>query len=209
MFSPILRQLDLANSFTLTGLILSFFSVILAVNGQFNGAIICLIYAGMIDLLDGFVASQIKRTPLQADAGRQLDSLVDLCSFGFAPALFAYCFGLRDWLSITILILYLTANALRLVYFNNQGLGSQGKQEYFTGLPVTYAALFIPVVFTSHFVLPPTQMKLVLDGVYLLLAIAMVADFKMPKLRGIWYGIFGMGAVALTVIYGWVIFAVG
>jgi CDP-diacylglycerol--serine O-phosphatidyltransferase len=69
--------------------------------------------------------------------------------------------------------------------------------------------LFIPVVFTSHFVLPPTQMKFVLDGVYLLLAIAMVADFKMPKLRGIWYGIFGMGAVALTVIYGWVIFTVG
>jgi CDP-diacylglycerol--serine O-phosphatidyltransferase len=181
----------------------------LAVNAHFNGAIICLIYAGTIDLLDGFVASKIKRTPLQADAGKQLDSLVDLCSFGFAPALFAYCFGLRDWLSITILILYLTANALRLVYFNNQGLGSQGKQEYFTGLPVTYAALFIPVVFTSHFVLPPTQMKFVLDGVYLLLAIAMVADFKIPKLRGIWYGIFGMGAVALTVIYGWVIFTVG
>jgi CDP-diacylglycerol--serine O-phosphatidyltransferase len=52
-------------------------------------------------------------------------------------------------------------------------------------------------------------MKFVLDGVYLLLAIAMVADFKIPKLREIWYGIFGMGAVALTVIYGWVIFTVG
>ena len=209
MLSPILRQLDLANSFTLTGLFLSFFSVILAINGQFNGAIICLVYAGTIDLLDGFVASKINRTSLQACAGKQLDSLVDLCSFGFAPALFAYCFGLRDWLSIVVLVLYLGANALRLVYFNNQGLERQEKQEYFTGLPVTYAALFIPVVFMAHLVIPTTQMKFILDGVYLLLAIAMVADFKMPKLRGIWYGIFGMGAVALTVIYGWVIFIVG
>ncbi|PSB03015.1 CDP-alcohol phosphatidyltransferase family protein [Merismopedia glauca] len=208
MFSPILKQLDLANSFTLTGLILSFFSVILAVNGKFNLAIICLIYAGIVDLLDGLVASKIERTPLQSGAGKQLDSVVDLCSFGFAPALFAYCFGLRDWLSITILILYLGANALRLVYFNNQGLETQGKQEYFTGLPVTYAALFIPIAFTAHFVLPLTQIKLVLDGVYLLLAIAMVADFKMPKLRGIWYVIFGVGAIALTVIYTWAIFIV-
>ncbi len=203
MFSPILRQLDLANSLTLTGLFLSFFTVVAAVNGKFNLAIILLIYAGIIDLFDGFVASRIERSQLQAGAGKQLDSLVDLCSFGFAPALFAYCFGLRDWLSIAILILYLGANALRLAYFNNQGLTDRGEQEYFTGLPVTYAALFIPLFFTASFVLPQTQMKFVLDAVYLLLAIAMVADFKMLKLRGIWYGIFAVGAVALTGVYGW------
>jgi CDP-diacylglycerol---serine O-phosphatidyltransferase len=205
MFTPILRQLDAANSFTLTGVILSFFSAILAINNKFDIAIVCLIYAGIIDLLDGFVASKLERTPLQAAAGKELDSLVDLCSFGFAPALFAYCFGLRDWLSIAILIIYLGANALRLAYFNDRGLESQGQQEFFTGLPVTYAALFIPVAFTAHFVLPPMPMKLVLNGVYLLLAIAMVADFKMPKLRGIWYCIFGAGAVGLTIIYGCII----
>ena len=203
MFSPILRQLDLANSLTLTGLFLSFFTVVAAANGKFNLAIILLIYAGIIDLFDGFIASKIERNQLQAEAGKQLDSLVDLCSFGFAPALFAYCFGLRDWLSIAILIIYLGANALRLAYFNHQGLADRGEQEYFTGLPVTYAALFIPLFFTASFVLPQTQMKFVLDAVYLLLAIAMVADFKMLKLRGIWYGIFAVGAAVLTGVYGW------
>lgn len=206
MFSPILKQLDLANSFTLTGLFVSFFAVVLAINGNFYLAIICLIYAGIVDLLDGFVASKIERTELQATAGKQLDSVVDLCSFGFAPALFAYCFGLQNWFSMTILIIYLGANALRLVYFNNQGLTEQGEQEYFTGLPVTYAALFIPLVFTASLILSQTQMEFVLDGVYLLLAIAMVANFKIRKLRGIWYVIFGAGAIALTGIYGWVIF---
>ena len=203
MFSPILKQLDLANFFTLTGFTVSFFAVVLAINGKFNLAIICLIYAGIVDLFDGFVASKIDRTELQAAAGKQLDSLVDLCSFGFAPALFAYCFGLQDWLSIVILILYLGANALRLVYFNNQGLTEQEEQEYFTGLPVTYAALFVPTIFTANFVLPHTQMKLVLDGVYLLLAIAMVANFKIRKLKGVWYVIFGVGAIALTGIYSY------
>lgn len=101
----------------------------------------------------------------------------------------------------------LGANALRLSYFNHQGLADRGEQEYFTGLPVTYAALFIPLFFTASFVLPQAQMKFVLDAVYLLLAIAMVADFKMLKLRGIWYGIFAVGAVALTGVYGWAIIA--
>lgn len=205
MLSPILKQLDLANSFTLTGLAASFFAVVLATDERFNLAVICLIYAGMVDLLDGFVASKIDRTELQAAAGKQLDSVVDLCSFGFAPAVFAYCFGLRDWLSMAILIIYLAANALRLVYFNERGLLEREEQQYFTGLPVTYAALFIPIAFTAHFMLSQTQMKLVLDGVYLLLAIAMVADFKMPKLQGIWYVLFGIGAIILTGIYGYFI----
>lgn len=203
MLSPILKQLDLANSFTLTGFAASFFAVILAINGKFNGAIICLVYAGIVDLFDGFVASKIERTELQAAAGKQLDTVVDLCSFGFAPALFAYCFGLKDWWSIAILVIYLAANALRLVYFNDRGLSEQGEHQYFTGLPVTYAALFIPVVFIANFVLPYTQMKLLLDGVYLLLAIAMVANFKMRKLQGVWYIIFGVGAIILTGIYSY------
>lgn len=72
---------------------------------------------------------------------------------------------------MTILVIYLGANALRLVYFNNQGLTEQGEQEYFTGLPVTYAALFIPAVFIASLFLPQTQMEFILNGVYLLLVI--------------------------------------
>jgi hypothetical protein len=47
-----------------------------------------------------------------------------------------------------------------LAYFNIEGLGGQGKQEYLTQLPVTYAALFIPVAFAAHYILPPTQMMM-------------------------------------------------
>jgi CDP-diacylglycerol---serine O-phosphatidyltransferase len=205
MPTPILRQLDLPNFFTLTGLMLSLISAILAIQNNFYAALICMIYAGLTDMLDGVVARQMVRTELQSEVGKQLDSIVDVCSFGFAPAIFAYCFGLQDWLSVTILIFYVGVNALRLAYFNSTGLTRDEQSEYFTGLPVTYAALFIPLTFTASFLLSDSTMKWVLDGVYLLLAIAMVANFKMIKLRGIWYGIFALGAIALTGVYSWAI----
>jgi CDP-diacylglycerol---serine O-phosphatidyltransferase len=206
MLSPILKQLDLANALTLSGLFVSFGAVIFAINGNFNLAMIGLIYTGMVDLLDGFVASKLERTPLQTAAGQQLDSLVDLCAFGFTPVVIGYCFGLRDGLSLIILVIYLGANALRLGYFNNQGLMQQGEHEYFTGLPVTYAALFIPTLFMLNIVLPQAQMKWVLNGVYCFLSIAMTANLKVRKLRGMWYLIFGAGAATLVGVYCWAIF---
>lgn len=208
MSSPILRQIDFPNAFTLTGLMLSFISVIFALQGQFYAAIICMIYAGFTDMLDGFVARQTKRTELQSEVGKQLDSIVDVCSFGFAPAIFAYSFGLHDPISISVLIFYIGMNALRLAYFNSTGLSQAGEEKYFTGLPVTYAAMFIPLTFTASFVLSGQTMKLVINGLYLFLAIAMVTDFKMIKIRGIWYGIFTLGALFLSAVYGWAI-AVG
>ena len=201
MFSPILRQLDLANILTLTGLIVSFCSVIFAVGGQFYVAIVLMMLAGIIDLFDGLVARKIIRTELQAEVGKQLDSLVDVCSFGFAPAIFFFFFGLNDPIAIAIIIFYLGANALRLAYFNATGLVSNVGKDYFTGLPVTYAALFIPLVFTGKFLFSGGVIKVVLESVYLLLASAMLANFKMLKLRGIWYGVFSLGALVLAGIY--------
>ncbi|MDJ0573197.1 MAG: CDP-alcohol phosphatidyltransferase family protein [Pleurocapsa sp. MO_192.B19] len=110
MPSPILRQLDFPNIFTLTGLIISLLSAIFAIQGNFYLAAICLIYAGLTDMLDGVVARSMQRTQLQSEVGKQLDSIVDVCSFGFAPAIFAYCFGLQDIFSITLLIFYVAIN---------------------------------------------------------------------------------------------------
>jgi CDP-diacylglycerol--serine O-phosphatidyltransferase len=205
MFSPILRQLDFANVLTLIGLGFSFFSAIFAIQGQFYVALICMMSAGIIDLFDGLVARKTMRTDLQAEVGKHLDSIVDVCSFGFAPAIFAYCYGLNDPISITLLVFYVLANALRLAYFNTTGLVTNVGEDYFTGLPVTYSALFIPLIFTASFLLPVQVMKILLDGLYLLLASAMVANFKMIKLRGIWYWIFSLGALMLAGIYSWAI----
>ena len=208
MISPILRQLDVPNLFTLIGLMASLLAAMFAIQGHFYAAAIGLIGAGLTDMLDGVVARSMERSPLQSEVGKQLDTIVDVCSFGFAPAVFAYCFGLSDFLALALLVFYTAMTALRLAYFNSTGLirGDQegDTEEYFIGLPVTYAALFIPLVFTANSILAANTMKLILEGVYLLLAIAMVANFKMIKIRGIWYGIFALGAILLTGFYSWV-----
>ncbi|MEM9219066.1 MAG: CDP-alcohol phosphatidyltransferase family protein [Cyanobacteria bacterium P01_F01_bin.150] len=208
MISPILRQLDVPNLFTLTGLIASLGCAILAVQGHFYAAVICMMGSGLVDMLDGVLARRMKRSPLQSEVGKQLDTIVDVCSFGFTPAIFAYCFGLNDLISLVLLTFYISMTALRLAYFNSTGLlagDDNAQKEYFMGLPVTYSALFIPSVFTINSITSPPTMKWILGGVYALLAIAMVANFRMLKLRGLWYGFFGLGAVVLIGFYSWMI----
>lgn len=207
--SPILNQLDPANSLTLMGLVLGFTAVIFAWNQNYELAAICIIFSGLVDLFDGVVARQITRTDLQKGVGQQLDSLVDLCSFGFAPAAFAYSYGLRDPGSIAILLIYLCANALRLAYFNCTGLTQSENQEFFTGLPVTYAALFIPLAFTSSLVMSKEVTAIALRLIYSALAVAMISNFKMVKLKGVWYGVFAVGAAMMTGLYAWAFWANG
>jgi len=203
MKNTILAQLDFPNAFTLCGLMLSFMSVMGAIQGNFDLAMICMIFAGMIDLLDGLIARQMERTPLQAEVGKQLDSLVDVCSFGFSPVIFAYCVGLQDLYSVAMLVFYAAMATLRLAYFNSTGLSTSGGDSFFTGLPVTYAALFIPVGFLSQFFLADVAVQWLLRGIYLLLAIAMVSTFQVIKIKGAGYGVFAAGAILLTSIYGW------
>jgi len=199
--SPILRQLDPVNALTLSGLFLSFGVVMFALQGQFYVAALFMMYAGLVDLFDGFFAKRAKRTPEASAAGKELDSLVDMCAFGFAPAIFAYCFGLQNTLDVALLIAYMAVNALRLAYFNHAGLTANAHNNYYTGLPVTYAALFIPTVFTLRLFLPDAQVQLALFILYLILACAMVSSIPIRKLTGIWYAIFALGALVLTVVY--------
>jgi len=144
---PILRQIDFTNAFTLSGLFFSFGVVLFAMQKQFYAAVLCLMFSGLVDLFDGFFAVRLKRSEAAEAAGPALDSLVDICAFGFAPAVFAYCFGLQGPLSVALLIAFIGVNALRLAYFDRVGLA----ENTYTGMPVTYTALFLPLIFVGRF----------------------------------------------------------
>lgn len=202
--SPILGMLNLPNVLTLAGLMLSLGSAWFAVLGNFYAAILCMMWAGVADLFDGFVARRSRRTPLEAAVGGHLDSLCDVCSFGFAPAVFAFAFGLREPWFVVLLLFYVGANAMRLAYFDAVGMAAEGDRQYFTGMPVTYAALFIPFGFALSFWLGRSgEMEAVLGALYFCLGAAMVSGNKVPKPRGIWYGIFSLLAIGLSAVYGW------
>jgi len=130
----------LPNLFTTAALFAGFFSVISAINGQFSSAAIAIFLAMVLDGLDGRVA---RMTHTESEFGAQYDSLADMLSFGVAPALVVYLWGLSTlgklgWLMAFI---YTAGAALRLARFNTQ-VGIADKR-YFQGLPSPASAAVI------------------------------------------------------------------
>ncbi|MFQ5757526.1 MAG: CDP-diacylglycerol--serine O-phosphatidyltransferase [Acidiferrobacterales bacterium] len=130
----------LPNLFTTGGLFAGFFAIVQAMNGNFEYAPLAVFIAMIMDTLDGRVA---RWTRTESDFGAEYDSLVDIVSFGLAPALVMYEWALSGlgklgWLAAFI---YAACGALRLARFNTQ-LASQDKR-YFQGLPIPAAAAVV------------------------------------------------------------------
>ena len=77
----------LPNIITLSGLSFGLSSIRFALESDFNLAIICILFAGLCDVLDGMLARHLQS---ESDLGAQLDSLSDFLSFGIAPGLLIY-----------------------------------------------------------------------------------------------------------------------
>lgn len=135
----------LPNLFTLSSVFSGFFAIALcagspAIDGLYQAAIaIC--FAFFFDLADGRVA---RLTRTQSDLGMQLDSLADVVSFGVAPALLVYKWGLTQfglW-GVFIAFLFCAAGALRLARFNVLAMRHDPAKpgKFIVGLPVPMAA---------------------------------------------------------------------
>ena len=130
----------LPNLFTLAALFGGFYSVVMAMNGRFDLAAVGVFCAMVLDSLDGRVA---RMTNTQSAFGEQMDSLSDMVSFGAAPALIAYEWGLKGlgrwgWIAAFV---YCACAALRLARFNvNTGVVDK---RYFQGLPSPAAAALV------------------------------------------------------------------
>jgi CDP-diacylglycerol--serine O-phosphatidyltransferase len=130
----------LPNLLTTAGLFSGFYAIVMSMNGQFENAAIAIFIAMVFDGLDGRVA---RITNTQSAFGAEYDSMADMVSFGVAPALVAYNFGLSElgkfgWLAAFI---YVAAAALRLARFNTQ-VGIADK-NYFQGLASPAAAAVV------------------------------------------------------------------
>lgn len=126
----------LPNLLTTASLFSGFFSIVSAINGNFIAAGMALFAAQMLDGLDGRVA---RLTNSQSLFGAQYDSLCDVISFGLAPAIIVFLWGL-DSLGQTgwvFSFFYVAAAALRLARFNTY-IGSE--DSYFKGLPSPVAS---------------------------------------------------------------------
>lgn len=198
------------SAFTLANLFFGFWSIVSAFNGNFRWAGWFIVFAGILDMLDGRVA-RLSKTGTKF--GAELDSLVDVISFGVAPALLIYFleFAAAGRFAWILCYIYVVAVALRLARYN---VTSAGKPStgWFTGMPSPSAgmmlAVFYPFSQTDWYRASLIYLDLQHQGVVvlmLLLAVLMVSNVKYPKLPPIGVrsakGLAGM-AVHLVILTG-------
>ncbi len=195
--------LNLPNIMTLTGLILAVLACFFSFHGNLGLAMTCLMAAGIIDLFDGLIARKIKRRQEDALFGAQLDSLSDMACFGMAPVFIAIQSGLNTFFDFILMAIYACCAAMRLAYFNIHGTtsGEKGLLQYYTGLPVTYAALIFPVAFIFRNVFEVALSNIIIRLTFAFVALSFVSKIKILKPKGIFYIIFPTIAGALSIYW--------
>lgn len=125
---------QLANLLTILSLFCGFCSVLLSLAGEFTFSAYAIILSVVLDGFDGQVA---RKTQASSEFGKELDSLVDVVSFGIAPVLLGYIFIYRKFyfLAITVLFIYLLCAVIRLARYNIVTKVCQ--DNCFNGLPTT------------------------------------------------------------------------
>ena len=143
-------RMILPNMLTLIGVCIGLTSIRFALDGRFEIAIIAILFAALIDGLDGRIARLIKGT---SKVGKELDSLTDMISFGVAPAFIMYFWKLNDlgrvgWL---ICLIYVICVALRLARFNVSSEAEPSwRDNFFEGIPSPAGGVIvlIPLIFS-------------------------------------------------------------
>ena len=131
----------LPNLLTTGALFAGFLAIMQSLEGQFGYAAAAIFAAALLDGLDGRIA---RLTNAQSAFGQQYDSLSDVISFGVAPALVVYQWGLaplHGFGQITAFV-YTACAALRLAHFNTRA-HEKGDDRQFAGLASPAAAVLL------------------------------------------------------------------
>jgi CDP-diacylglycerol--serine O-phosphatidyltransferase len=184
----------LPNLLTTAALFAGFYSLVAAVDGSFQRAGAAIFVAMVLDSLDGRVA---RLTKTSSQFGKEYDSLSDMVSFGLAPAIVVYQWGvarLTEWnftwgrVGWLVAFLFAVAAALRLARFNSQ-IATYDKR-WFVGLPSPSAAGVV-----AAFVWLSSKLEIDglvgLAGAFVVTAVAgalMVSDFRYYSFKEINFG---------------------
>lgn len=193
----------LPSGLTLANLFCGIFAIVSASRGQFDFAGLLIVLGGVADALDGRVA---RATGSGSRFGSELDSLVDLITFGVAPAMIMYFAVLNregwEWL---IVFFYVTCAAIRLARFNVEQAGRA--KRYFHGLPSPAAGMTLATYY--WFSQSPLYNDTILGDLpwhfwlrFLMLALAflMISNVSYPAVPNIGYKSLGQILGSLVVV---------
>ena len=179
----------LPNLLTIIGVCLGISSIKFALDGNYSLAVIFIVFASILDALDGRIARLIKGT---TEFGKELDSLTDFVSFGIAPAFILYFWELKNYGKIgwALTLIFSVCCVLRLARFNLTKISedAEWKLNYFEGVPSPAGAglALLPLVYEL------SEIKLNIDikgmtpffvVIVALLLISKIPTFSLKKIK--------------------------
>lgn len=213
----------LPNLITLLALCAGLTGVRLAIEGKLEWAVAAIVFAAMLDGIDGRVARMLKGT---SRFGAELDSLADFFNFGVAPALIIYFWGLHElgnagWIAAMV---FAICAGLRLARFNvmiDDPNRPAWAANFFVGMPAPGGALTVLLPIYLFFLGMPKFAGLQPIVFLYTLAIAILMVSRLPVFSGKRVGkrvapemvlpvfVLVVAFFALLIAYPWVVLAIG
>ena len=192
---------DLPNICSLAGLLCAVLGIYYAILSNFHVAIIGVLWAVLFDWADGIIARQMTgQTDHHRAFGGQLDSLIDIISFGVFPAIFLLSYGRFSLWFLPGAFLIVATSAIRLSYFNIFGMNDD---KTYTGLALDNNVIILAFVFLFEGFLDHAVFSIILYALLMLFLVFNLAPIRTPKFDGKWFYVLIVYTIVLTVVYGW------
>ena len=177
----------LPSIFTVGNMFCGYACIVYAMRGELVTAAPFIGFAFVLDMFDGRIARMTNTT---SAFGLEFDSLADIISFGLAPAVLAFAWGLSELgrLGWAAGFLYVVAAAIRLARFNIQ-TASHTDKRYFVGMPSPSAAgIVASTIFAWPYPLVGYPQAIAAVAVVLVPAALMVSTIKFRSFKTINFG---------------------
>jgi CDP-diacylglycerol--serine O-phosphatidyltransferase len=185
-FGPVPVRTLVPNLITLLALCAGLTAIRLAFEGQLELALAAIVFAALLDGIDGRIARFLKGT---SKFGAELDSLADFVNFGVAPALILYFWGLHEIKSVGWIaaMVFAICASLRLARFNVM-IDDPNKPawagNFFTGVPAPAGAITVLLPIYLFFLGMPVGLAVVWATFFYCLFIALLMVSRLPVISG-------------------------
>ena len=192
---------DLPNICSLLGLMSAVAGIYFAIPGNFQAAIIGVLWAVLFDWYDGIIARKMKdRTKTQAVFGAQLDSMIDIVSFGILPAIILLSYGNYNIWFLPGAFVIIATSTIRLTYFNVYGLINS---KTYKGFPLDNNVLILAFMFLFEGIFTPTAFSILIYTLMMLLSALNLSSIPTPKFGGKWVYALVAYVLVMTSVFGW------
>lgn len=180
---------------SILNLVFGFLAILMVMDNHLTYASLCILVAVVFDSVDGWVSRKLNRDD-PFGFGKNIDSLADIVSFGVAPAVLLYYFGLQmsDWAAYLVgivAVLTLVCGILRLTRYNV--IADKINYHGFVGFPIPGTAIILTTYYLSGLFNTAVASILMLFAAYL-----MISTIRYPKVDN--YYVIGLGFAMIVLL---------